>query len=171
LAAGARRKLVKGTVLANGKLSPDAEVEGGLEQTEIDALATLRPDVLRQIVRDAFDRYHDRELPWRAEEIRDRWLASAQNALDAAIDEDLIATLHAEAEAKLAGIREEIERINEQLRASTEHLGVDLPPIPAPPVPALPEGPLPPLIASRWPWVDQTRALVARKRYNAGAAP
>ena len=34
----------------------------GIEQTEIDALATLRPDVLREIVERAFDPYLDRDL-------------------------------------------------------------------------------------------------------------
>ena len=31
------------------------EAHGGLEQTEVDALATLRPAVLREIIRAAFD--------------------------------------------------------------------------------------------------------------------
>ena len=34
----------------------------GIEQTEIDALATLRPDVLREIMERAFDPYVDRTL-------------------------------------------------------------------------------------------------------------
>ena len=45
-------------------------------------------------------------------------MTEAQAALDAAVDEDLIARLHAEAEARLGGIREEIERINDQIRTS-----------------------------------------------------
>ncbi|MCE3247477.1 MAG: hypothetical protein K0R41_1302 [Geminicoccaceae bacterium] len=143
--------LVKGTILANGKLSADAEVEGGLEQTEIDALATLQPNVLRRIVRGAFDRYFDHDLDERAEEVAEAWQAEAQEVLDEAIDEDLVAALHAEAETKLAGIRDEVERINAQLRASTENLGVSLPPLPDPPEPELPEeGGLPPLISSAW---------------------
>jgi hypothetical protein len=116
------------------------EAHGGLEQTEIDALATLRPDVLRQIVRDAFELYYDWDLDDRAEEIADLWKAQAQEALDAALDGDLIAQLHAAAETKLAGVREQIEEINDRLRASTEHLGVTLPPLPDPPEPNLPRG-------------------------------
>jgi hypothetical protein len=77
--------------------------------------------------------------------------------------------LHAEAESKLAGIREEIDRINEQLRASTEGLGVELPDLPEPPEPELDEGGrLLPLISTAMSWVDQTRALIARKRYGNG---
>jgi hypothetical protein len=169
LAHGGR--LVQGTIDAKGKLSPDAVVEDGLEQTEIDALATLQPDRLHKIVREAFDRYHDHTLEDRALEIENEWLAEAQAALEDEIDADLIAALYAEAEGKLAGVREEIERINEQLRASTENMGVELPPPPEPPEPQLNEGgALPPLISSAWPWVEQTRALIARKRYGNGAA-
>jgi hypothetical protein len=115
------------------------EEHGGLEQTEIDALATLRPDVLRKIVRDAFDQYFDHTLADRAEEIRADWLIEAQAALDATIDEDLIAALHAEAESRLDEIRAEIERINDQIRASTDAIDVDLPPLPDLPEPELPE--------------------------------
>ena len=68
--------------------------------------------------------------------------------LDRAIDEDLIARLHADAEERIGTIREEIERINEQLRASTDVLNVDLPPLPDPPAAHLPGGGLPPLISS-----------------------
>ena len=58
------------------------EEHGGLEQTEIDALATLRPDVLRRIVVNAFDRYFDHTLDRRAVEIRDAWLDEAQAVLE-----------------------------------------------------------------------------------------
>jgi hypothetical protein len=164
-------RLVQGTIDAKGKLSADAVVEGGLEQTEIDALATLKPRELRKIMVDAFDRYFDHTLDERAEEVATTWREEAQEVLDGAIDEDMIAALHAEAEEKLAGIREEIEKINEQLRASTDHLGVDLPTLSEPPAPNLPyEGGLRPLISSRWSWVEQTRALIVRKRYGNGSA-
>ena len=163
--------LVRGTVLKDGKLSADAVVEGGLEQTEIDALATLRPDVLRRILVDAFDHYFDHSLDRRAEEVRGAWLLEAQELLDQAIDADLIAALHAEAEGRLGEIRAEIDRINDQLRSSTEVLDdVPLPSLPAPPEAELSEGGLPPLISSAWGWVDQTKALKARKQYGNNGA-
>ena len=146
------------------------EEHGGLEQTEIDALATLRPDVLRKIVVDAFDRYFDHSLDRRAREIRDIWLDEAQAVLDQAIDADLIAALHAEAEGRLGEIRAEIDRINDQLRTSTEVLDVALPPLPEPPAAGLSGGPLPPLISSAWGWVEQTKALKARKQYGNNGA-
>ena len=87
-----------------------------------------------------------------------------------AIDADLIAALHAEAASKLAGVREEVERINDQLRASTELLGVELPALPEPPEPELEEeGRLPPLISTAMSWVELTRALIGRKRYGGGS--
>ncbi len=90
--------------------------------------------------------------------------------LDQAIDADLIAALHAEAEVELGEIRAEIDRINEQLRASTEVLDVELPALPEPPEPELSGGGQPPLVSSAWEWADQTRALIARKRYGNGSA-
>ena len=121
-----------------------------------------RPRRLRPLLRPTLDQ--------RAR-VESDWLAEAQEALDAAIDGDLIAALHAEAEAKLAGVRAEIDRINDQLRASTEVLGIELPDPPEPPEPELPEGGgLPPLVSSAWPWREQCRALIARKRYGNDAA-
>ena len=72
--------------------------------------------------------------------------------------------LHAEAEARLDGVRAEIDAINDQIRASTEDLGVDLPDLPDLPE-AIEKGGLPPLISSDMPWAEQTRRLIARKRY------
>ena len=45
----------------------------GVEQTEIDALATLRPDVLREIVERAFDPYVDRDLEQRVTMAKAEW--------------------------------------------------------------------------------------------------
>jgi hypothetical protein len=45
----------------------------GVEQTEIDALATLQPDVLREIVERAFAPYYDATLDDRVEEAKAEW--------------------------------------------------------------------------------------------------
>ena len=50
----------------------------GVEQTEIDALATLRPDDLREIVDRAFDPYFDRTLKARVDTAEEEWLAAAK---------------------------------------------------------------------------------------------
>jgi hypothetical protein len=141
------------------------ETHGGLEQTEIDALATLQPDRLRKIIRDAFSRYFDPTLDRRAEAIAEAWQAEAQERLNEQVDEELIAALHAEAEAKLEGIRAEVDRINDQLRSATGDLDIDLPALPEPPEPELDEGGrLPPLISTAMSWVEQTAMLITRKR-------
>ena len=50
----------------------------GIEQTEIDALATLRPDVLREIVERAFDPYVDRGLKERVALAKIEWEQQAE---------------------------------------------------------------------------------------------
>ena len=48
----------------------------GVEQTEIDALGTLRPDVLGEILTDAVLPFYDHTLASRVAEARAAWLAS-----------------------------------------------------------------------------------------------
>jgi hypothetical protein len=96
LAHGGR--LVRGSIDANGKLSADAVVEGGVEQTEIDALATLQPDVLRRIVRKAIKPYWDPTLEDRARAARDEWEAKAQAAFEDQVDAGQLAALRTQAE-------------------------------------------------------------------------
>jgi hypothetical protein len=50
----------------------------GREQTEIDALAALRPDILRAIVEDAITAFYDATLEDRAEEVTADWFDTAQ---------------------------------------------------------------------------------------------
>jgi hypothetical protein len=50
----------------------------GVEQTEIDALATLRPDLLRQIALDAIAPFYDDTLDERVREAADEWIAAAR---------------------------------------------------------------------------------------------
>ena len=146
------------------------EAHGGLGQTEIDALATLKPHVLTKIVRNAIAPFYDATLLSRTQEARDDWEQYAQDALDQQIDGDLLASLRAQAIEKLAGIQAEIDAINETLRAATSTLGIELPaPFePEPELPDLDQGK--PLVSTRWPWHEQTRALIARKRLSNGAA-
>jgi hypothetical protein len=146
------------------------DAHGGLEQTEIDALATLKPHVLTKIMRDAIAPFYDATLPSRTREARDDWEQYAQDALDQQIDGDLLTSLRAQAIEKLAGIRAEIAAINETLRAETSTLEIELP-APFEPEPELPDRDQgKPLVSTRWPWHEQTRALIARKRLSNGAA-
>jgi hypothetical protein len=59
----------------------------GRGQTEIDALATLQPEVLVQIARDAIKPFYDADLARRAREARETWEHQARQLLDAALDQ------------------------------------------------------------------------------------
>jgi hypothetical protein len=125
----------------------------GVEQTEVDALATLRPDALREIMDRAFDPYFDRTLEERVSNAEDEWLAAAQVAMSEQIDDDLLSSLREQAAERLDELREEIDRINDQLRlAAADHV-------------ALPEIE----VSIDQDWVQATRALIARKSYGEDA--
>jgi hypothetical protein len=142
----------------------------GVEQTEVDALATLRPELLRSIVQDAIAPYFDSTLDVRVGRAYLRWREAAQAILDQHIDGDYLADLHEVAAAKLVEIEDEIAKLNEALRqAAPGWLTMLLPEIeiPEPEIDESAHGK--PLISARWPWVEQTRALIERKSY--GGAP
>jgi hypothetical protein len=88
----------------------------GVEQTEIDALATLRPAVLREIIERAFDPYWDHTLPQRVREAEDDWNRRAQEALGEQIDQEHLEALREEAAGRLTELDEAIADINERLQ-------------------------------------------------------
>jgi hypothetical protein len=61
----------------------DWRARWGHEQTEIDALAALRPDLLRQIAREAVEPFYDFTLTRRTAEARRDWEQEAQSRLEA----------------------------------------------------------------------------------------
>jgi len=132
----------------------------GVEQTEIDALATLRPDVLREILNDAIDEFFDKTLERRTAQARDEWYAAAQAAIADQTDQTAIEETLLEADAKLDELRDEIEDLNDRLREAVGD--PKLPPVAVPePLQKVPGKPS--LISSAWPWAEQTRALRASK--------
>jgi len=136
----------------------------GHEQTEIDALATLRPEILTGLLRDALSSFYDDTLAHRLEEAKYAWLAEAQDELRAHIDHRTFRRLTKEANQALTTFRRQITRINAGLRRLTA--GVILPDIVVPDV-RIDERTQPDaLISSAWPWLEQTRALKARKAYE-----
>jgi hypothetical protein len=138
-----------------------------VEQTEIDALATLRPDVLREIVRRAFDPYFDRTLAERVSDAKDEWLAAAQAAMSEQVDGDLLSNLRDQAAGRLDELREELDRIDSQLRlAAAGH--VTLPEIDVPEPELDDESPRQALVSSDQGWVEATRALITHKAYGGG---
>jgi hypothetical protein len=138
--------------------------EMGIEQTEIDALAALRPTLLRQIAEDAIAPFYDSSLGYRVARARNQWEEEAQAILDETIDEDQLVQLRGRAEAKLEEVRAEIAAINEALRVDISEF--DLPALPAIPAPAIDDDEPLPLVDSRWSFVDQSQALVASKAYR-----
>jgi hypothetical protein len=107
----------------------------GLEQTEIDALATLRPDTLEQLAREVFAPYYDATLKARVEAAREVWQARADAELAAQLDEEQLANLQARARDALA----ELEEVNGETAAMRDAIDVTepTPPLPEPDMDAL----------------------------------
>ena len=137
----------------------------GIEQTEIDALATLQPDVLREIVTIAVEPFFDATLADRVAVAEAEWQAMAQADLDRQVDAEMLEALRVEAAEKLEGMRAEIEKLNEGLRlAAGDQFTLPPPVIPR----AFASGMRapPPLISSVWPWNEQVRELKSWKAYE-----
>jgi hypothetical protein len=162
LAHGGR--LVRGSIDAKGKLSADAVVEGGLEQTEIDSLATLRPDDLRRIVRRAVKPYWDASLEDRARRARDEWEAAAQAAFEEQVDPARMATLQAQAEEAIENLKARLA----DLSLATEDLEIDWPEVEMPEAECAGDGPS--LVNSDMDLTEAIQILRARKRYENGAS-
>ena len=141
----------------------------GREQTEIDALATLRPEVLRKIVIKAIDPFYDHQLAARVAQARNEWRREAQESIDGQLDHDQLAKIREAAEAQLEEMRGKLDEIRQMARTATADLDIDLPPVPAIPEPEVDEGLQgQPLVSSDWSWPDQTKALKDRKAYTNG---
>jgi hypothetical protein len=128
----------------------------GVEQTEIDALATLAPDTLSEILERAFDPYLDRTLTERAEAAKAQWMEQADAAIDAELDAEFEA-LHAEIVEKLGELEEAIDRLDDR---------VTLPEIEVPESEIDENAPRQPLVSFDDGWIRATRALIRRKQYE-----
>jgi hypothetical protein len=78
----------------------------GSEQTEIDALATLRPNELERIAREAIAPYFDPGLARRVTEAELIWRRRVRAEIAGQVDEDRVDGLKARAEAALNELRE-----------------------------------------------------------------
>jgi hypothetical protein len=85
----------------------------GLEQTEIDALATLRPDVLERMIREAVAPYFDAGLAARVRAAREAWEEHAQEEIDAHLGQEALDALKARSRAAI----EELELVNAEIEA------------------------------------------------------
>lgn len=158
-----------GSPLKSGESRADKwRTAWGIEQTEIDSLAALRPDVLREMATAALDQFFDKSLQRRVKAARDEWTAAAQARLDSALGPELLARIRAQAEERIDQIREAIEELNAAVEIPDE---LELPeavvPGPDPVVGAdLPVG----LLDPRQEWPEQTTRLIAARSYLDGGA-
>lgn len=129
----------------------------GVEQTELDSLTSLRPDLFEEIAVEAIERFYDTDLEREVRLIREEWEEQAQAAVDALADSGEQARLRAEAEAAIEALRVQIEADFDR---------VELPDIPEVPESDLDPGEVPnTVIDSADDWRTQTRKLIDRKRY------
>ena len=136
----------------------------GVAQTEIDALAALQPELLREIVYDAIAPFYDYTLASRVTEAHRDWQQEAQARLDEQLDQHELHRIRTAAEEKLSDLQEQVEEINDSLRIDPS--GIDLPPIviPDPEFSTQPADEA--LINSDWSFGEQTRRLIAEKAYE-----
>ena len=141
----------------------------GIEQTEIDALATLQPRALYEIVTGAIAPYYDLSLAGRVRDARREWDQAAQEIIDDQIDGDTLAVIRTHAAERLAELEDEIDSINEQLQMATEgHFELPEVNIPAAEIDEKLVRQAS-LISSAWSWAKATRALIVRKTYGDAA--
>lgn len=137
-----------------------------VEQTEIDALATLNPTLLRRIAREALNSFFDWTLARRVEEAQTEWIRRAQASLDEQLEPEQLDNLSSQAQAKLDTLRQEINALNAALRAAVREVEIpELPQVPQPEIdPVLARRPL---VNSDWGFAEGTRRLIAHKAYEA----
>jgi hypothetical protein len=138
----------------------------GVRQTEIDALATLQPNVLRRIALEAIQPYFDRTLASRVRVAESEWESAAQARFDELIGEEQLHEIAISAELRLGELREEIARVSDSLRVEFDTSELDLPAIEIPEFvePDLDKPDT--LIDSRDEFVDQCADLIASKAYD-----
>jgi hypothetical protein len=133
----------------------------GVEQTEIDSIATLRPELLEEIAENAVAALHDATLDRRVGQVRRDWERRAAAAVEEQTTDELRRRRREVAE-RLAVKRAEIEDLIASV--STEFNLPDLPEIPEA---GSPEGEPGELVCdSAWSFREQTERLLAQKRYE-----
>ena len=136
----------------------------GVEQTEIDSLAALQPDLLRDIAEAAIAPFFDTTLNARVRRAKDDWLAEAQNVIDEQTGTDLD-QLRQNALLALSEKRDEIEAILDGVWVDADQFDLPEPVIPEADLDPDREMPVP-LCDSRWTFREQCRRLIASKKYE-----
>jgi hypothetical protein len=136
----------------------------GIEQTEIDALAALQPDLLRRIARETLDPFYDHNLGMRVEQAYQAWTEQAAPMVTEQLGPQILAQFRADAVDKLAAVEVEVEALKDALQLDTR--GIRLPPAVVPDAELDGKVPPAPLVDSAWSFTEQTRRLRAAKAYT-----
>lgn len=139
----------------------------GTEQTEIDALAALQPDLLRQIATRATAPFYDTGLDQRVREARRDWLRQAAAIIERDTDTDELTRAREDAARQLDGMRQQIADLNERISMDVDDFDFPEFDIPEPELIAIPPEPL---IDSDWSFAKQSYHLINSKSYVAGGA-
>jgi hypothetical protein len=146
------------------KRADDWAEKMGVEQTEIDALAALQPDLLRQIADDAIAPFFDHTLSHRVLVAQQEWLEQAQARIDEQ-DGGNLEHLRARAADALDEKRAEIEELLDTVRVDADEFNL--------PEPVIPEAelsdelkPQTALCDSTWDFTEQCRRLITSKNYT-----
>jgi hypothetical protein len=137
-----------------------------VEQTEIDALASLRPDLLAEIAKDAIAPFNDLTLAHRVSVARQAWVTAAQAHVDQAMGAEQLDQIRADAAVKLEAMQDEINEINDALRVDADDF--DLPEMVVPTAVLSGASNGKPLVDSRRPFTEQCRGLIDHKAYRIG---
>lgn len=146
-----------------------------LEQTEIDALSTLRPEVLVEIAEDAIAPFFDADLPERQAQAEADWQARADAVVEAAEQADpALRAIGARMAGMAAAMQEAIDRYNEvadewEQRGEAVAAEITLPVFITPKPETEEDGAPPPLAASemdRIDFIEVLRGHMIRKREN-----
>jgi hypothetical protein len=139
----------------------------GREQTEIDALAALRPEILQRITRDAIAPFSDPTLERRAAETRSEWLRNAEEAIRShpnyeAVSQAILRALD-DLEAAVGNLRDAQEEAEHALALALPRAEM------VEPRPFTGTNPTP-LFHSEDDFAAASRRLIEHKRLNGGAA-
>jgi hypothetical protein len=133
----------------------------GHEQTEIDALVELRPDVLRRVTYDALAPFYDFSLPERTDKAAEEWQSAADEALAAHPDYQRAVTQIA---AAWEEARDSVERLVEEQTAAADALREAMPAVPALPEAQPTRDAGEPLFDSADDFITATQRLIRHKK-------
>ena len=136
----------------------------GVEQTEIDALTTLYPGKLREIVINAIKPFYDDTLAERVEEAEDEWHAEAQSIIDDHVDQSVLDAANERLATLRKHVESEIAEINAMKILDADE--IELPEIKLPEAKDNSQQAPIRLIDSRWEFHNQCRRLIRSKQYK-----